>query len=167
MKQIDGDIFLGEWNGMVHCANLYHTMGGGIARIIHRDYPEAYEADRKTQRSDISKLGHFSYAKIVRSAVSLTSKCRIFEIFNLYGQLGIGSDGKPMNRNARYDAIHDGVWRICEFLLALYPNEKYTLAFPYKMASDLAGGDWNIVSAILQSVESHFPNIEFHIYKLK
>jgi hypothetical protein len=160
MKQIDGDIFLGEWNGMVHCANLYHTMGGGIARIIHRDYPEAYEADCATKRSDPSKLGHFSRANIERDG-------NYFDIFNLYGQMGMGSDGKPMNRNARYDAIHDGVWRICEFLLALYPNEKYTLAFPYKMASDLAGGDWNIVSAILQSIESHFPNIEFHIYKLK
>jgi len=160
MKQIDGDIFLGEWNGMVHCANLYHTMGGGIARIIHRDYPEAYEADCMTKRSDPSKLGYFSFANIERDG-------NYFDIFNLYGQMGMGSDGKPMNRNARYDAIHDGVWRICELLLALYPNEKYTLAFPYKMASDLAGGDFKIVSAILESVESHFPNIEFHIYKLK
>lgn len=159
MKQIDGDIFKGKWNGMVHCANLYHVMGGGIARIIHRDYPEAYEADCASKRSDPSKLGYFSFANIERDG-------NYFDIFNLYGQMGMGSDGKPMNRNARYDAIHDGVWRICELLLALYPNEKYTLAFPYKMASDLAGGDWNIVSAILQSIESHFPDIEFNIYKL-
>lgn len=159
MKHFKGDIFGGEWDGMVHCANLYHTMGGGIARIIHRDYPEAYEADCQTPRSDVRKLGTFSQASIQRGN-------RKFSIFNLYGQMGMGSDGQPMNRNARYDAIHDGVFRICEFIVALGYNKPYTLAFPYKMASDLAGGDWNIVAAILESVESYFPNIEFHIYQL-
>ena len=160
MKQINGDIFKGDWNGMVHCTNLYHTMGGGIARIIKERFPEAYEADCKTPRSDARKLGTFSCAEITRDE-------KVFTIFNLYGQMGIGSNGKPMNRNAQYDAIHDGVWRICEFILALYQNEKYVLAFPYKMASDLAGGDFKIVSAILESVESYFPEIEFNIYKLK
>lgn len=159
MKYFNGDIFKGCWGGMAHCANLYHTMGGGIARIIRRDFPEAYEADCKTVRSDPQKLGTFSHAEILRG-----DSC--FDIFNLYGQMGMGSDGHPMNRNARYDAIHDGVYRICEFITALYQNEPYVLAFPYKMASDLAGGDWTIVEAILQSVESHFPNIKFHVYKL-
>jgi hypothetical protein len=58
------------------------------------------------------------------------------------------------------------VWRICENLVASKQDQPYTLAFPHGMASALAGGDWRIVSAILESVESHFPNIEFHIYKL-
>lgn len=159
MKQYNGDIFAGEWNGMVHCANLHNVMGGGIARLVRSKFPEAYEADGKVVDP---QLGHFSFASVC--------VCQEFnieaQIFNLYGQFGIGNDGHPMNRNVRYDAIHDGVWRICEFIVEKFPNECYNLAFPYGMGSALAGGDWKIVSAILESIESHFPNIQFNIYKL-
>lgn len=159
MKQFDGNIFDGQWDGMVHCANLHHVMGGGIARIIKEQYPEAYAADCATP-DGAGKLGTFSVALIERDN-------RFFEIFNLYGQVGIGNNGHPMERNARYDAVFNGVWRICENLVASKQDQAYTLAFPHGMASALAGGDWRIVSAILESIESHFPNIEFHIYKLK
>lgn len=156
MKTFIGDIFEGEWDGMVHCANLYHTMGGGIARVIANRFPEVYDADAETAYADPDKLGGFSKARIVNGR----------DIYNLYGQIGIGNDGHPMNRNARYDAIYDGVFNIClDIQESLF--DTYILAFPYKMASDLAGGDWNIVLAILESVESHFSNIEFRIYKLE
>jgi hypothetical protein len=152
MKTINSDIFKGKWNGMVHCANLYHTFGAGIAKIIKTKYPEAYEADVN------AKLGQFSYATVFRNG-----EC--FDVFNLYGQKGIGNDGHPLNRNAQYDAIHDGVWRICELIESQFKKD-YTLAFPYGMCCGLAGGDWSIVEAILKSVNQRFPNIEFVIYKL-
>jgi hypothetical protein len=166
MNIIQGDIFNGEWDGICHVANLYHTMGGGIARIIARDFPEALKADKTTARGDVSKLGTFSRASIVRSAETPYSKSKLFEIFNLYGQMGIGNNGHPMNRNARYDAIHDGMFKICEFIVASYQNKPYVLGIPYKMASDRAGGSWGIIEAILSDIEYRFPNIEFHIYKL-
>jgi hypothetical protein len=160
MKIIESDIFNGEWNGMVHCANLYHVMGSGIAKEIKQRYPEVYEADCSTKYFDEKKLGTFSYAEI--------SQDETHTIFNLYGQVGIGNDGHSLNRNARYDAIHDGVWRICEFISKEYFYiKKYSLAFPYKMASDRAGGDFLIVQAILESVQSNFLNIEFVIYRKK
>lgn len=159
MKQFNQDIFAAEWNGMVHCANLHNVMGGGIAKLVRSKFPEAYEADGKVINP---KLGSFSFASVC--------VCQEFninvEIFNLYGQFGIGNDGHPMNRNVRYDAIHDGVWRICEHITDAFKEEKYKLAFPYGMGCGLAGGDWRIVSSILESVESNFPNIEFQIYKL-
>lgn len=159
MKQHNGDIFAGEWNGMVHCANLHNVMGGGIARLVRSKFPEAYEADGKVSNPE---LGSFSFAPVC----VCTEFNIVVHIFNLYGQIGIGNNGEPLNRNARYDAIHDGVWSICEFIKKSFPNQDYSLAFPYGMGSALAGGDWKIVSAILESVESHFNNIEFHIYKL-
>lgn len=160
MKQHNGDIFAGEWNGMVHCANLHNVMGGGIARLVRAKFPEAYEADSKV--SD-PKLGSFSFASV---CVCTEFNLKV-DVFNLYGQKGIGNDGHPMNRNARYDAIHDGVWSICELISCKYPNKQYKLAFPYGMGCGLAGGDWNIVSAILESVEAGYDNIEFEIYKLQ
>ncbi len=153
------DIFQGYWHGMVHCANLHHVMGGGIARIIKERFPVVYDADCRTPVGDKNKLGFFSSAKI-----QLIGFDR--EIFNLYGQMGIGNDGTPLNRNARYDAIHDGMLRICEYISKSPRSYKYSLGIPHGMASALAGGDWNIVEAILKSVESRFPDISFNIYKL-
>lgn len=160
MKQINGDIFNGEWNGMVHCANLWHVMGSGIARIAREKFPRVYAADLETECGDSKKLGTFSRATVKQDGWEKNRS-----IFNLYGQVGIGCDNNPLNRNARYDHIYNGVWGICE-AIAGKSSKPYVLAFPYKMASDRAGGDWIVVEAILKSVESHFPNIEFHIYKL-
>jgi hypothetical protein len=157
MKNFNKDIFQGEWDGMVHCANLYKTMGAGIARIVKAKYPEAYEADCETILGTPNKLGTFSHARIEIE--------KPIDIFNLYGQMGMGNDGHPMNRNARYDAVYDGIYRICEFIIASKPKSDYILAFPHKIASDRAGGDWIVIEAILESVESYFPNIQFHIYK--
>lgn len=160
MKQFNGDIFNGEWNGMVHCANLHCVMGGGIARVISDLFPEAVAADNATLVIGSSKLGGYSRATVERDK---WTKPR--SIFNLYGQVGIGNDRHPLNRNARYDAIFDGLWGICD-AITTKSTKPYVLAVPHSMASDRAGGDWNIVEAIIKSVESHFPSIEFHIYKL-
>ena len=158
MKTIKGDIFKGEWNGMVHCANLYHTFGAGVARIIADVYPEAYDSDCLTTKyGDPSKLGYYSYADIDDKT-----------IFNLYGQEGIGNDGEPINRNVRYDHIHDGLYRVCEHIdlwrdpLKVFP---YILAMPM-MGCGLAGGEWSIVEAIVKFIEKLFDNIEIVVYHL-
>jgi hypothetical protein len=153
MKTVEGDIFKGEWDGMVHCANLYSAMNSGIAKSVKARWPKAAQVDVN------GALGHFSYCTVNHLGRDRT-------VFNLYGQVGIGNDGHPMNRNARYDAIHDGVFRICELMTCRSPGQNLRLAFPYRIASDRAGGDWRIVSAILESISEKTPNIEFVIYKL-
>jgi O-acetyl-ADP-ribose deacetylase (regulator of RNase III) len=162
MNKIKGSIFEGEWNGMVHCANLYHTFGAGIAKIIKSKYPKAFEADLETDygyKSD--KLGWFSVGREETDAGEIKS------IFNLYAQEGIGPTGRSFNRNCRYDDLHDGVWRICESINDdLKEDETYTLAFPHGMCCGLAGGDWNIAEAILHSVSKRFPKIKFVVYEL-
>jgi O-acetyl-ADP-ribose deacetylase (regulator of RNase III) len=157
MNKIKGSIFDGEWDGMVHCANLYHTFGAGIAKIIKRKYPKAFEADLETDYGCNHKLGWFTFST---ESVGMFG---IKHIFNLYAQIGIGAGVSPMQRNCRYDHLHDGVWRICEFIGT---NQEYTLAFPHGMCCGLAGGDWNIAEAVLNSVSKNFPNIKFVVYEL-
>ena len=161
MNKIKGSIFDGEWNGMVHCANLFHTFGAGIAKIIKQEYPIAFEVDQETDYGCKYKLGWFSVGR------EETDVGEIKSIFNLYAQIGIGSDGSPIGRNCRYDHLHDGVWRICESINDdLKEDEAYTLAFPHGMCCGLAGGDWNIAEAILHSVSKRFPKIKFVVYEL-
>ena len=154
MKKIKGDIFCGEWDGIAHCCNAYHTWGAGIVVPIKKKYPSSYEADLKTPKGEV-KLGDFSYAKQDDGKV----------VFNLYGQTGIGNNGHPLNRNCQYDFIFNSVYRVCELIEKVKKDQKFVLAFP-QIGCGLAGGEWTIVEAILTTIESKFPNIEFHVYEL-
>ncbi len=153
MKTIRGNIFDGDWDGIVHCCNLFHTWGAGIAKLMAQKFPDAYQADLKTTYGSENKLGNFSYAP-----------CNDITVFNLYGQIGIGNDGSPLERNCQYDFIHDGLIRICQHIAESYMGE-YVLAMPM-IGCGLAGGDEKIVRAILESVEARFENIYFHLYVL-
>ena len=158
MKQINGDIFKGDWNGICHVANCFHTWGGGFVIPLKRLYPSAYQADLQTEKG-YKKLGTFSFAEVSDKHT----------IFNLYGQVGIGNDGDPLNRNCRYDYIFNSVYRVCQFIDQKYnPTEEspYTLAFPYLIGCGLAGGSIKIVESVLEDVEKRFRNINFVTYRI-
>lgn len=149
MIKINGNLFDGEWDGMAHGCNLYAKMGAGIARQVKNIYPEAYEADQNAT----ARLGSFSYCTAKDGA----------DIFNLYTQEGIGNSGGVLHRNARYDAINDSLFRMCKHIMDIKGHGKYVLALP-EIGCGLAGGEKVIVHAIMESVESMFPEIEFHLY---
>lgn len=154
MKIIKGDIFKGEFDALGHCCNLFHTWGAGIVIPIKKLYPEAYQADLKTIKGDNKKLGFFSFAQIGEKT-----------IYNLYGQVGIGNDGNPLNRNCQYDFIFDSLYRSCNHLHEHAQKDKMIYALP-KIGAGLGGGDWHIIKSIIESVESEFANVEFNIYYL-
>jgi O-acetyl-ADP-ribose deacetylase (regulator of RNase III) len=157
MKIINGDIFKGEWDALGHCCNLFHTWGAGIVIPIKKLYPEAYKSDCETESGDLSKLGSFTYAD-----------CGAKRIYNLYGQVGIGNDGKPLNRNCQYDFIFDALYKACEDIVynPIVEDGKTIFALP-AIGCGLAGGRLSIIEAIIQEVEKDFAeHIEFNLYKL-
>jgi O-acetyl-ADP-ribose deacetylase (regulator of RNase III) len=152
------DIFQATFNGFVHCANLYHVMGGGIAAVISKRYPALMLADKnQTVRGDTDKLGRFSFVKYDTSIW-----------YNLYGQMGIGNDSTPLGRNVRYDAIHDGLHRVSNHLLSHVETDGKTILAMPAMGCGLAGGDFRILKSIVESVEEHFTprGLEIHIHLL-
>lgn len=129
---------------IVHQANLYHTFGAGIAAAIRMRFPEAYEADCKTVKGDLSRLGTYSAAKITRvTGGPVTS---ILYVVNLYSQNGIG--GK--DRLTSYDAMVQGLTTIKDKLER--SAKQQTIGIPFLMGCGLANGDWRIVRAIIESV---------------
>jgi len=157
MKIINGDIFKGEWNALGHCCNLYHTWGAGIVVPIKKLYPEAYVADLTSPKGSENKLGDYSF-------VDTEGK----RIYNLYGQVGIGNNGHPLNRNCQYDFIFNALYRACEHIVAnlIVKGGKTIFALP-AIACGLAGGRLSIIEAIIQEVEKDFVEfVEFQLYKL-
>lgn len=134
--------------GIIHQANCFHTMGGGIAAQIARKYPVAYEVDKLTGYGDKEKLGKYSSAQIQDTPSKI--------IYNMYSQFTFGGGKQTM-----YDAMVDGLTSI-ENNAAIIGLER--LGLPYNMGCKLGGGKWNIVKEIINSVfQSDLPATDLYI----
>ena len=76
MKTIKGDLIKlaldGRFDVIIHGCNCYCTMGAGIAKAIKNIFPEAYDADCKTEKGSKPKLGSYSSARITKNAHEIT-----------------------------------------------------------------------------------------------
>lgn len=159
LKYVEGDLLESNVDAFAHVANSHHTFGAGIAYFIKKRYPQAFEADLQTPLGD-SKLGTFSKAIVFDKT-----------IYNLYAMNGIGNDGNPLNRNLQYDHFHDGLYKICEDVCRYNPTHLATIGLPYKIGSDRAGGNWNIVEKIIEEVQKQFEGklnmVIYHLSSVK
>ena len=119
-----------------HCCNCQHIFGGGIALVIKNQFPKAYEADCKTDKGD-GKLGQVSVAK-----VELDGRYNKY-IFNIYGQASPSTSKRAVN----YEAIASGL----ELFIKTASMLGWSIGFPKFMGSALAGGDWEIILAMIET----------------
>jgi O-acetyl-ADP-ribose deacetylase (regulator of RNase III) len=121
----------GRFDVIIHGCNCFCTMGGGIARVIQEEFPEAYAADLVTGKGDRNKLGDFSFATVQRNNRELT-------IVNGYTQFHFHGAGVLVD----YQAVR-----------SLFAKIKRRLAgkligYP-KIGAGLAGGDWKKLAVII------------------
>lgn len=114
---------------IVHGCNCFNTMGAGIALPIKQNFPAAYAADLKTERGDKNKLGDYTFAQTEYGTV-----------INAYTQYDFISF--PGIINCDYDATK----KVFEKLNIDFKGKK--IGIP-KIGCGLAGGDWEIVSEII------------------
>ena len=140
-KTIKGDLLTlfenFEFDVIIHGCNCFNTMGAGIARSIKQKYPLAYEADCKTVRGDHKKLGTFTDCQI--QSVFKEHKETQF-IVNAYTQFEYGG-----NHPLCYPAV-ESVFRK---LNCIYTG--LDIGIP-KIGAGLAGGDWEHIQNIINSV---------------
>ena len=152
IKTIKGDLLACDANIIVHVANCFNCLGAGVALQIAKKYPEAVEADNKTECGNIAKLGAISVAQ---------TKDKKF-IINLYGQFDVGTHKRQLN----YEAFYNGITLIRDKMDALYADpakmrklklKKIVVGFPYGCGCGLAGGSWIIVHTMLRDVFTEAP----------
>ena len=137
MKSIKGDLIHlakeGEFDLIVHGCNCFCTMGAGIAKQIRTQFPLAWEADLATESGDKSKLGSYSQACINTPSGKLY-------VINAYTQYHYSGDGVLVD----YDAL--------EKVFTALKNQFSGLRMGYpKIGAGLAGGDWKIISTIIDN----------------
>lgn len=132
MKIVKGDLLKlakdGDFDVIVHGCNCFHAMGAGIAKQIKKAYPEAYWADKLTTiYGHRGKLGTCT----VSDEPALT-------VINAYTQYHYSSKAKQVD----YEAV-----RACFKWIAENYGDK-RIGFPL-IGAGLAGGDWKIISKII------------------
>lgn len=139
MKIIEKNILEVEKGIICHQVNCQKVMGKGIALSIRNKWPIVYEQFLKyySDKPDIVRLGNAHFIQ-----VSIDPR---LEVCNIYGQLYYGNNGRFTDYGAlksAFNILKEKTW-----------NEQ--IYFPYLMGCMNGGGDWNIVSKM---IEFYFPN---------
>lgn len=136
----------GEIGVIAHQSNCFCTMGSGVALSIKKNFPDAYMADCRTVKGDKRKLGTWT-----------STVTKYGPVFNLYGQFDYGKDGA---RYTKYEALYSAMNDMARVLRTVNFNGKIGLP---KIGCGTAGGNWSIVSMIIEEVLSDW---EVIIYEL-
>lgn len=138
MKKIKGDLLNmfddGAFDVIIHGANCFNTMGGGIARQIRDRYPAAWSADQVTEAGDATKLGDYTCAEVVKSKSAV--------IVNAYTQYDYNRGGETLDR-FEYDSFR----LVLSRLLMDFGGVDYGLP---EIGMGLAGGDRQKIMAIIE-----------------
>lgn len=138
----------GEVDVIGHVVNCQGVMGSGIARSIRERYPQAHRAYKELHNeADMSYdlLGHCQgvYLSTTRA------------VYNLHAQYEYGNPTRDLD----YGALGK-----CLYEMANELDLETRVGFPFKMGSDRAKGDFNIV---LEMIEFYFKDHDVRIYKLE
>lgn len=132
---VQGDILQAETDVIIHQVNCQGVMGAGLALQIRLKYPDVYKhyqqyCTRYPNSKDM--LGHIQSICVGNDP--------LLYIVNLFAQDGLGYGWRFTN----YDAL-----KLCLVQVNIRFKSK-RIAVPYKMSCGLAGGDWNVVSKLIE-----------------
>lgn len=122
----------------LHNNNCRNSFKKGIAREFMERIPKTFEVDteffKKNKENPKNMLGKISLAE---------------NVINLYGQLNYGK-----GRQVDYGAYASSLAAAISFLkdLPMSENENLVVGLPYRIASDNAGGDWNVIKEITEGM---------------
>lgn len=148
-----GNIFDCPAQIIFHVCNIQVVMGTGIAKEIKNKYPRAWNSDQMTGRDDVKKLSEFSLA--------MRGPDQKQTVLNLYAMRYYGRESRKLN----YEYFYTGLTKIKHWITKM-GIENEGLAFAYGSGCQNAGGDWQIVEAMLKSVFEN-SNIKLYICKLE
>jgi len=163
-----GDLLETDCDVIAHGCNCFHTMGAGVAKALAQKWPQVLAADKESSYGDLTKLGTFTCAELYESRPWPKRSPR--RIFNLYTQFGYG-----VGCHLDYDALRrallamkEATWVIArrgdDWTFANCPIAmSRTIAMP-RIDCGLAGGDWERVEPIIQSV---FLDRDIVVYSLE
>ena len=158
MIVVSGDLMNTPIQFVAHQVNCLGVFGAGVAKCIKEKHSDVYTKYRELcEESSPKELLGTSYI----------CKCNNYNraIINLFGQYQYGVSKRQTDYPALRNAIIDSIEHIRHSCMK-EDGCQIVIAIPYNMSCGLAGGDWSIVSSMLESIEKD-ENVLFVAYRLK
>lgn len=150
-----GNLLDSDCDYICHQVNCRGVMGAGIAKQIRDRWPFVYDSYRayceRCRLKNVDTLGEIWGVKIDR--VNRNSQW----IVNMFAQEDFGHYG---SRFTSYDAFEKCLEKIRDRI----PKDK-TIGFPKGIGCGLGGGDWKIISALIESMLGNSHHV--YIYEFK
>lgn len=146
---VKGNLLDSNCDYICHQVNCQGVMGSGIAKQIRERWPEVYEEYmaycKYCNKHGLSMLGHN-----VDVPVDDYEK----RVVNMFSQDNCGYDGK---RYTSYDAFCNCLFDIRKLVRG------GTIGFPKNIGCGLGGGNWKVVSALIEEILGK--DYEVYIYE--
>lgn len=145
---IHGNLLDSGCNYICHQVNCRGAMNSGVAKQIRNVWPEVYKAYygkyEETIRLNFAASSMLSDIQIVALHEDYNLTTNHQHVINMFSQADYGYDGKCYTS---YDAF----WNCLVKIRQCCPDTA-TFAFPYKIASDRGGANWNVIRTMIEEV---------------
>lgn len=128
---VNGDLLEDKYTIFCHQVNCCKVMNGGIAKQIREKYPEVYRVYKNRENPSIGMIDWIT-----------TNDNRV--CINMYAQQNYGYGLRYTN----YIAFSKCLVELALSLILV--SEDVIVAFPYKIGCGLGGGDWTVISALIE-----------------
>ena len=159
---VNKDIFSSDARVIIHQVNCQGEMNSGVAKQVREKYPIVYECYKAWCDNECLNpngleasplLGNVQIVYVKDSGVNdVTDNDRV--IINLFSQDKYGYDGKCYTN---YSAMRTGFEEIAKQF-----GKKIKIGIPYLIGCCRGGGDWNVVSNIIEEI---FDGYDVTFYK--
>lgn len=129
LEYVRGDLLKSDCEVIAHQANCFSVFGAGVAGQIAEQFPEAVAADRQWGIPPEGRLGWY-----------LGGPSDGMRIAHLYGQYHPGANTEYLAAGLAFKRLLDTV-----------PFDM-KVGLPYLMGCGIGGGDWAVMSAIIEQV---------------
>lgn len=143
-----GDLLQAPEKYILHGANAQGVMGSGVAKLIRAKWPSAYNVYKASEQHNGMRLGVVTYAEQDDGKVILNGITQEF----------YGRDGKQY---VDYDAVREVIQAV-NWLVYGQCGEIDGVAMP-KIGSGLGGGDWGILSEIIELNSLYFQPVVYEL----
>lgn len=150
VHNVIGNLLDSNCDYICHQVNCQGVMGSGIAKQIRERWPEVYYSYEDTCKNSW-KYGERLLGTVDIAMLSSSTQT----VLNMFAQNTCGYDGA---RYTSYDAFSDCLHEI----KLIVPKDK-TIGFPKNIGCGLGGGNWKVISALIEEILGK--DYEVYIYE--
>lgn len=130
---------------IIHQANCFHCMGGGVAWALAKTWPEIIQADKNTPYGDKNKMGTYSIASVTRPIAHDGEVFeRVVKIVNIYSQFKPGQAECTSDITNSKLALETALISLRDYILkskntCIIKNRKWYVGVPWMIGCGIYG----------------------------